>query len=157
MKTVFESLVLQKYRNYNKKWYGILGHRGVDLAYKYEPLPSPITGVVLNVIYDPKNRRETGQCILVTDAWGSVHVFAHMKQIDVVAGQSVRRGERLGVTGNTGTITSGPHLHYEVITKKAHRLSDAVMVRMFDVAKGKNTDPIPYLKDLYKAYGVPYP
>jgi murein DD-endopeptidase MepM/ murein hydrolase activator NlpD len=32
----------------------------------------------------------------------------------VIAGQAVRRGDRLGFVGSTG-LSTGPHLHYEVI------------------------------------------
>lgn len=157
MKTIFSARVIQKYRNRNLAWYGVLGHRGVDLDFKYEPLPSPVTGVVRAVVYDPLNKRQTGQCIFVTDARGAVHVFAHMRQIDVSTGQSIKRGDRLGVTGNTGTITSGPHLHYEVITPVPFRWWDAPMVRSLTPVRGFNTDPIAYTKNLYWTYNIPIP
>jgi len=44
-------------------------------------------------------------------------VYAHMSQVDVVVGQHVETGERIGLVGATGE-TTGPHLHFEV------RLSD---------------------------------
>lgn len=156
-KTVFSARVLQKYRNPNLSWYGKLGHRGVDLDFRYEPLYSPISGTVVRIIPDPRNKRQTGQCILVQDAWGSIHVFTHMKTMNFREGQFAKRGEILGITGNTGYITSGPHLHYEVITKRPHSAGDEVMVRTFDRFKGYSTDPVPYDRDLYKSFNVPIP
>lgn len=40
-------------------------------------------------------------------------VYAHMQQVDVVVGQRVKTGERLGLVGQTG-FTTGVHLHFEV-------------------------------------------
>ena len=40
----------------------------------------------------------------------------HLDSIAVRAGQTVKRGDVLGVYGNTGTNTSGPHLHVEFDT-----------------------------------------
>ena len=37
-----------------------------------------------------------------------------MSQISVRQGQTVKRGEVLGLVGNTG-LSSAPHLHYEVL------------------------------------------
>lgn len=40
------------------------------------------------------------------------HLYAHMSRSYVMPGQSVKVGQVLGLSGNTGR-TSGPHLHYE--------------------------------------------
>ncbi len=40
----------------------------------------------------------------------------HLDSIAVKAGQTVKRGDVLGVYGNTGANTSGPHLHVEFDT-----------------------------------------
>ena len=40
----------------------------------------------------------------------------HLDSIAVRAGQTVKRGDVLGVYGNTGANTSGPHLHVEFDT-----------------------------------------
>jgi len=46
-------------------------------------------------------------------------VYAHMNKIMVKKGQYVKRGDVIGTLGNTG-LSTGPHLHYEVIYKKRH-------------------------------------
>ena len=40
-------------------------------------------------------------------------VYGHMSEVDVVFGQHVETGARLGLVGKTGRVT-GPHLHFEV-------------------------------------------
>jgi murein DD-endopeptidase MepM/ murein hydrolase activator NlpD len=39
--------------------------------------------------------------------------YAHLRQIDVIAGQRVVAGQQIGIVGDTGD-TTGPHLHFEV-------------------------------------------
>jgi hypothetical protein len=40
--------------------------------------------------------------------------YAHLSSIDVKVGDTVNANQKLGVSGNTGTRTTGPHLHFGV-------------------------------------------
>jgi murein DD-endopeptidase MepM/ murein hydrolase activator NlpD len=40
-------------------------------------------------------------------------LYGHLSEVDVVVGQRVETGDRLGLSGSTGKVT-GPHLHFEV-------------------------------------------
>lgn len=57
-----------------------------------------------------------GNEVVVDHGFGYKTRYAHLNSIDVVKGQSLKRGERVGAVGSTGKST-GPHLHYEVIYK----------------------------------------
>lgn len=62
---------------------------------------------------------------------GSMALYAHLKRDGALAGvgQRVRRGDRIGVSGNTG-FSSAPHLHFVVQVNRGGRL-ESVPFRMF--------------------------
>jgi murein DD-endopeptidase MepM/ murein hydrolase activator NlpD len=55
-----------------------------------------------------------GKHVIIRHGFGYETLYAHMSQILVRQGQRVKRGEVIGLIGNTGTSV-GAHLHYEVI------------------------------------------
>jgi hypothetical protein len=60
-----------------------------------------------------KQRFGFGYHVIVDHGYGFETIYAHMSEILVRQGQEVKRGDVLGLVGNTGTSTA-PHLHYEV-------------------------------------------
>lgn len=55
-----------------------------------------------------------GRNVIIKHGYGYETLYGHMSQINVRLGQKVKRGEVIGLIGNTGKSV-GPHLHYEVI------------------------------------------
>lgn len=55
-----------------------------------------------------------GKTLVINHGFGYKTLYAHLNTISVKVGQKVTRGTFLGQTGNTGLLTTGPHLHYEV-------------------------------------------
>lgn len=60
------------------------------------------------------SRRGYGKHVVIDHGFGYETLYAHMSKINVRRGQKVKRGDVIGLVGNTG-ISSAPHLHYEVI------------------------------------------
>lgn len=62
---------------------------------------------------DIKGRTANGLKITLDHGNGYETVYAHLSRVIVREGQTVKRGQVIGLVGNTG-VSSGPHLHYEV-------------------------------------------
>jgi LysM repeat protein len=54
-----------------------------------------------------------GRYVLIDHGNGFQTVYAHLSVIYVEVGQSVGKGQTIGLSGNTGKST-GPHLHFEI-------------------------------------------
>lgn len=51
--------------------------------------------------------------VIINHGFGYKTLYAHLSELKCKQGQRVKRGELVGLTGNTGKSV-GPHLHYEV-------------------------------------------
>ena len=81
-------------------------HNGIDLKARYENVYSMFPGIVTAASYS------TGGGYYVTVNYGVCECsFLHLSRIDVQKGQKVFAGQKIGVSGNTGIRTTGPHLH----------------------------------------------
>ncbi len=86
-------------------------HTGMDFS---APTGTEIyatgNGKVIAAEYD----RGYGYHVIIDHGFGYQTLYGHMSKMKVKKGQTVNRGEVIGLIGNTGTSTA-PHLHYEVI------------------------------------------
>ena len=65
------------------------------------------------VAYSGNELKGYGNLVLIRHAGGYVTAYAHAKQLMVKRGDTVKRGDVIGLAGQTGAVTS-PQLHFEV-------------------------------------------
>ncbi|SQI41241.1 Glycyl-glycine endopeptidase lytM precursor [Leminorella richardii] len=71
-----------------------------------------------------------------------------MNKILVKPGQKVKRGDRIGLSGNTGRST-GPHLHYELwVNEQAVNPLTATLPRSDGLAGKDRSEYIALVKDV---------
>lgn len=60
-----------------------------------------------------------GNNVVIDHGYGFQTIYGHLSKINVPLGMNVKRGDLLGLSGNSGT-SSGPHLHYQVDRYGSH-------------------------------------
>lgn len=89
-------------------------HLGVDIvAPKDTPVKSVLDGVVINADWSIK----TGNTISIQHGNNILTVFKHNSKLLKKSGDTVKKGEAIAIIGNTGELTSGPHVHFELWNK----------------------------------------
>ena len=84
-------------------------HNGTDFKV---PVGTPIVAPADGTISRAGDKNGPEGKFVVLDASGVVHKFFHLSKIMVSPGESVDKGQTIGLSGNTGRST-GAHLHWE--------------------------------------------
>ncbi len=86
-------------------------HHGQDmLADRRTPVYAPGAGVV--TFYG--RRGGYGNTLEIDHGFGYKTLYAHLYRSKVKVGQKVKRGDLVALSGASGSLSTGPHLHYEV-------------------------------------------
>jgi len=91
-------------------------HPGIDFG---TGLNAPVYAVADGVIGKTDFSDQYGNHVILNVGNGSNKqvLYGHLSDIFVAAGQPIKCGQIIGITGNTGKATTGPHLHFEVRVK----------------------------------------
>jgi murein DD-endopeptidase MepM/ murein hydrolase activator NlpD len=99
-------------------------HTGIDIA---APFGTTVTAAAAGVVVAVGHTNVGyGNYVVIGHGGGIMTLYGHLLETDVVVGEAVARGQRIGLEGSTGWST-GPHVHFEL------RVNDAVV------------NPMPYL------------
>lgn len=85
-------------------------HKGVDLS---APMATPVHATADGLVIFAQPQSTYGKLIVIDHGGGIETYYAHLSKFYVNPGREVRRGDIIGLVGNTGRVTA-PHLHYEV-------------------------------------------
>lgn len=85
-------------------------HTGADLA---AAEGTPVLAAADGVVRITGSHSSYGNYIRLLHENGDETLYAHMQYLYVRAGQQVKQGQVIGVSGQTGNVT-GPHLHFEL-------------------------------------------
>lgn len=85
-------------------------HKGVDLE---APMGTPVYAMNKGVVRFAGPLRNYGETVLIDHGVGLQTVYMHLSEIKVTNGQTVEKGELIGLSGDTGYVLN-PHLHVSV-------------------------------------------
>ncbi|NNF02461.1 MAG: M23 family metallopeptidase [Bacteroidia bacterium] len=118
-------------------------HWGMDFT---APTGTDIYATGDGIVKSADRKRGYGNCVVIDHGYGYETIYGHMSRIIARKGQKVKRGDVIGLVGNTGMSTA-PHLHYEVVKfgKKVNPihffyndLSPEEFDRMLEISSQKN-------------------
>lgn len=95
-------------------------HRGTDFrAPRGTAVLAPADGKVAISTDRYADGARYGEVLVIEHAGGTRTLYAHLDRRLVQAGERVRAGQQIALSGATGRVT-GPHLHFEVSRRGAH-------------------------------------
>ncbi len=86
-------------------------HNGIDIITDTgTKVYAPGAGVVAFVGW----RGGYGLTLEIEHGFGYRTIYAHLENVKLKQGQHLQRGDFIALSGNSGKLSTGPHLHYEV-------------------------------------------
>lgn len=86
-------------------------HYGIDIAANpNESILATLDGTVIWSAYSP----QTGYVLAIQHNKDLVSIYKHCGALLKREGESIKAGEVIALVGNTGTLSTGPHLHFEL-------------------------------------------
>ena len=87
------------------------GHYGVDvIASKNEAVKAVLSGTVVYNDWTPEN----GHVIQVQHQQNLISVYKHNSYLLKKTGDIIKAGDPVAIVGNSGELSTGPHLHFEL-------------------------------------------
>ncbi len=86
-------------------------HLGIDIA---APSGTPVVAPADGVVMFSGWTVDGGNVLILEHGFGFMTLYKHNERNLAKRLERVHKGQTIALTGNTGKITSGPHLHYEI-------------------------------------------
>jgi len=95
----------------SNKFNSVKDHFGIDLVSKPNAI---ISAVLKGTIIFSGWTLETGYVIYIQHESDLISVYKHNAELLKNTGDKVQAGEAIAIIGNTGELSTGPHLHFEL-------------------------------------------
>lgn len=117
------------------------GHSGIDFG---ASSGTPVQAAADGVAKAPYWSNGIGNVVEIDHGNGYTTLYAHLSSAGVTAGMAVKRGQVIAASGNTGSQTTGAHLHFGLIgpsglTNPAPFLEGGVAVNGGQTSLGTST------------------
>lgn len=122
----------------------VKGHTGCDWIM---PEGTSLSLPTVNTVTQIRTQAQMGNTLYLTDKDGNILVFSHLVNIPVSKGDRVGAGKVFAFSGNTGSATTNPHVHMEILSQTPEEGAE-MMTRRLGEFSGYNIDPIKYLDSL---------
>lgn len=86
-------------------------HFAIDIAVK---MGTPVKSVADGTVIFAEWTAETGHVIIVEHSRGFISIYKHNTALHKQQGEMVKSGEVIASAGDTGELSTGPHLHFEL-------------------------------------------
>ena len=152
-RSIKSNFITQKFGENLNNFYaqlGMKGHNGIDFGTK---LPDGVEelrydvdepGTVINLSLSP-----TAGFGITIDTEGYRHIYWHLKSMSCKVGDTVKLGNVLGMTDNTGQYTTGAHLHRGLYQITAPTPTSKGAVINQDNGYGGAIDPMPFYNGIW--------
>jgi len=88
--------------------FGMPGHNGLDFGC---PEDTKLASCAKGMVIMSKKHKSYGNIIKIKHSSGYFSLYCHLNKRLVFAGETVKAGELIGLSGSTG-FSTGPHLHF---------------------------------------------
>ena len=100
-------------------------HNGVDLvAPENSPVHAPLDATLTKVLTNDKG----GLQAVLTHPNGYKSGYVHLNRVLFSEGSKLKRGEFFALSGNTGTLSTGAHLHFTVMDDNGKRVNPETLI-----------------------------
>jgi len=94
-------------RGFNKE----ISHYGIDFSM---PVGSVVRASASGIVIFADYTINDGYKIILSHSKGYITIYKHLSQVLKKERDFVKQGDIIGLSGNTGRLTTGPHLHFEI-------------------------------------------
>jgi len=86
-------------------------HYAVDIAVE---MGTPVKAVADGTVIFAEWTAQTGHVIIIEHTGGFISIYKHNTSLHKAQGELVKSGEAIASAGDTGELSTGPHLHFEL-------------------------------------------